>query len=324
MAGRVLGNYNYKNFSSMKRLRQVQNFIAGIVFILFWSVPAFASPIDSQKYSRIIWNYLETLCAFGPRNPGSEGYRETLTLIRKVGEKYADQVMEHPFLVRTTNSSSMEMVNLELRFQGTEGGAPILIGAHFDTRPFADEDPDPDKRSEPILGANDGGSGTSVLLGLAQYLNQHPVARPVHLVFFDGEDFGGKDSGLKLLGSTFYAQQLTQEERESWPYWVLVIDMIGDKDLQIFKETYSLKGSSSFLDKIYDVAREQGMHSFKESLKYTIFDDHYPFHRIGIPSTVLIDFDYPHWHTLADTLDKVSIESMYSVFSVVVKTIGKL
>ena len=291
-----------------------------MVFVLFWIQPGFGNILDSKKYSRIIWNYLETLCAFGPRNPGSEGYRETLNLIRKVGEKYADQVVEQPFLVRTPEGSQA-MTNLEFRFHGTQGGAPILIGAHFDTRPFADEDPDPANRSEPILGANDGGSGTAILLGLAQYLNQHPVTRPVHLVFFDGEDFGAKGSGLNLLGSTYYAQELAKKERAKWPYWVLVIDMVGDKDLQIFKETHSLKGSSSFLDKIYAVARDQGVKSLKEETKYTIFDDHYPFHQMGIPSTVLIDFDYPHWHTLRDTLDKCSIESMISIFSVVVKTI---
>ena len=306
----------------MAKLRQVRNFtiVGSMVFVFFWSQPGFGNILDSKKYSRIIWNYLETLCAFGPRNPGSEGYRETLDLIRKVGEKYADQVVEQPFLVRTPEGTQA-MTNLEFRFHGTQGGAPILIGAHFDTRPFADEDPDPANRSEPILGANDGGSGTAILLGLAQYLNQHPVTRPVHLVFFDGEDFGAKGSGLNLLGSTYYAQELAKKERAKWPYWVLVIDMVGDKDLQIFKETHSLKGSSSFLDKIYAVARDQGVKSLKEETKYTIFDDHYPFHQMGIPSTVLIDFDYPHWHTLRDTLDKCSIESMISIFSVVVKTI---
>jgi hypothetical protein len=305
----------------MAKLRQARYFMAvgSMVFVFFCSQPGFGNILDSKKYSRIIWNYLETLCAFGPRNPGSEGYRETLNLIRKVGEKYADQVVEQPFLVRTSSEGTQAMTNLELRFQGTQGGAPILIGAHFDTRPFADEDPDPANRLKPILGANDGGSGTAILLGLAQYLSQHPVARPVHLVFFDGEDFGAKGSGLNLLGSTYYAQQLAKQERV--PYWVLVIDMVGDKDLQIFKETHSLKGSSSFLDKIYRVARDQGVGALKEETKYTIFDDHYPFHRMGIPSTVLIDFDYPYWHTLQDTLDKCSIESMISIFSVVVKTI---
>jgi glutaminyl-peptide cyclotransferase len=308
----------------MKILRQVRNLVAVASLVLFWSLPGFGNTLDSEKYSKVIWNYLETLCSFGPRNPGSEGYRETLRLIRKVGEKYADQVLEQPFLVRTSTSTTEPMVNLELRFEGTQGGTPILIGAHFDTRPFADEDPDPANWSAPILGANDGGSGTAVLLGLAQYLSQHPAARPVHLVFFDGEDFGGKDAGLKLLGSTYYAQQLLEKEKSEWPYWVLVIDMIGDKDLQIFKEDHSLKGSASFLDKIYSVAKEQGVVALSEKMKYTIYDDHYPFHRMGIPSTVLIDFDYPYWHTLEDTLDKCSIESMLTIFSVVVKTIEDL
>jgi glutaminyl-peptide cyclotransferase len=310
----------------MARLMRIKNFIAAgcLILVLLWSPLTFGDTLVTKKYSRVIWSYLETLCDFGPRNPGSEGYRETIDLIRKVGEKYADQVVEQPFIVRTPAGTSQSMINLELRFEGTEGGAPILIGAHFDTRPFADEDPDPKKRSEPILGANDGGSGTAVLLGLAQYLNQHPAARPIHLVFFDGEDFGAKGSGMNLLGSSYFAQELSRKERSQWPYWVLVIDMIADKDLQIFKETYSLKGSASFLDKLYRVAKDQGVSSLVDKTKYTIFDDHYPFHRMGIPSTVLIDFDYPYWHTHEDTLDKCSIESMMSIFSVVIKTIEDL
>ena len=310
----------------MKRLRQIRYFtvIGGMVLFLSWSQAGFGNNLDAQKYSRIVWNYLETLCAFGPRNLGSEGYRETLNLIRKVGEKYADAVIEQPFLVKTSATTSKAMVNLELRFHGTQGGQPILIGAHFDTRPYADEDPNPEKWSQPILGANDGGSGTALLLGLAQYLNQHPVARPVHLVFFDGEDFGAKGSGLNLLGSTFYAQQLLKLEKTQWPYWVLIVDMVADKDLQIFKETFSVKGSARFLDKIYRVAKKQEVHTLKDEKKYTIYDDHYPFHKMGIPATVLIDFDYPHWHTLADTLDKCSIENLSSIFSVVLETIKDL
>ena len=319
-------NLNPERYHSMKRFKKVRTITAltSLFFVLLGSQAGIGNTLASEKYSRVIWNYLETLCDFGPRNPGSEGYRQTLDLIRKVGEKYADQMIEHPFSVRTGQGTSQDMTNLELRFQGTQGGAPILIGAHFDTRPFADEDPDPKNRSIPILGANDGGSGTAVLLGLAQYLNQHPVARPVHLVFFDGEDFGTKGSSLNLLGSTYFAQELVKKEKSEWPYWVLVIDMVGDKDLQIFKENHSLKGSAKFLDKIYRVAKDQGVQALIEKTKYTIYDDHYPFHRMGIPSTVLIDFDYPYWHTLEDTLDKCSIESMMSIFSVVVKTLEEL
>ena len=277
--------------------------------------------MDGAKYSRTIWNYLETLCEFGPRNPGSEGYLKTIELIRSVGKKYADQVVEQPFQVQISEGKKIRMVNLELQFAGTEGGTPIVIGSHFDTRPFADQETDLEKQITPILGANDGGSSTAVLLALAHYLFQHPAPRPIHLVFFDGEDYGSRESGLNLLGSTHYAQSLLQVDRKSWPYWVLILDMIGDKDLQIFKETYSLKGSSRFLDRIYSIAEKQKNASFKSQSKYTIFDDHYPFYKLGIPATVLIDFDYPYWHTQEDTLDKCSPESMFSVFSVVTETI---
>ena len=300
-----------------------------IKIIAIFILTVFLIPMDTgssdavvnEKYSRIIWEYLEKLCEFGPRNPGSKGYRDSIKLISSVGLKYADRFVEHPFTVQLSEGKTISMINLELQFAGTQGGTPILIGTHFDTRPFADQEANPKKRIIPILGANDGGSSTAVLLGLAHYLFQNPMPRPVHLVFFDGEDFGAKGSGLNLLGSTYYAQNLLKQNQKSWPYWVLVIDMIGDKDLQIFKETNSMKGSSRFLDKIYSIAKQQKITSFKSKAKYTIYDDHYPFHKIGIPATVLIDFDYPYWHTQEDTLDKCSPESMFSVFSVVVEAV---
>lgn len=302
-------------------------FLSKFIFILFLTVfliPMKTAAVDevaNQKYSRIIWEYLETLCEFGPRNPGSKGYRDTIQLIRRVGKKYADRVVEHPFGVQVSDEKTISMINLELQFAGTEGGSPVLIGSHFDTRPFADQESDPEKQIMPILGANDGGSSTAVLLGLAHYLFQNPMPRPVHLVFFDGEDFGAKDSGLNLLGSTYYAQNLLKQKRQSWPFWVLVIDMIGDKDLQIFKEAYSMKGGGRFLDKIFSIAEKQKVKSFMPRSKYAVFDDHYPFYKMGIPAAVLIDFDYPYWHTQEDTLDKCSPESMFSVFSVVVEAI---
>ena len=280
--------------------------------------------VVNEKYSRIIWDYLTKLCELGPRNPGSQGYRDAIKLINRVGMKYADRVVEHPFIVQLSDGKTISMVNLELQFDGTEGGAPILIGSHFDTRPFSDQEKEPEKRIMPIIGANDGGSSTAVLLGLAHYLFQNPMPRPIHLVFFDGEDFGAKGSGLNLLGSTHYAQSLLKQNRRFWPYWVLVLDMIGDKDLQIYKETYSIKGSNNFLDKIYSIAKKQKVTSFKPKSKYTIFDDHYPFYKIGIPATLLIDFDYPYWHTQEDTLEQCSSESMFSVFSVLVETVRSL
>ena len=276
-----------------------------------------AQPPDPESYRGILWNYLETLSGFGPRYTGTPGYERTLQLIRQAGREFADAVLEHPFAIQRHNGEQLRMVNIEFIFNGTAGGRPVLVGAHYDTRPFADQESDPESRARPIQGANDGGSGTAVLLGLARYLKEHPVQQPVRLMFFDGEDFGTTGSGEMFIGSNYHADRLKRLAPEEWPQAVLVVDMVGDKDLQIFKETYSMRSGPKLLDRIYSVARRQNVPQFKAESKYSVLDDHVPFARLGIPSILLIDFDYPYWHKLSDTLDKCSPESLWAVFSVV-------
>ncbi|MEE9258605.1 MAG: M28 family peptidase [Nitrospinaceae bacterium] len=279
---------------------------------------------EFQPYSKILWGYLETLVGFGPRNPGSGGYVRTARLIKSVGRDTADQVIEHAFNLHRKGDEILQFTNIELRFNGTKGGQPILVGAHYDTRPFADEESDPALQSQPILGANDGGSGTAVLLGLARYLKENRPGRPVHLMFFDGEDFGAKGSGETLIGSNYHARQLGKRDPKDWPHSVLIVDMVGDRELEIYKETFSMKNAHWLLDVIYDKAEEHRLTQFKRKSKHTLYDDHYPFIKLGIPSAVLIDFDYPHWHKLSDTLDKCSPESLLAVFTVVAEVLGEL
>lgn len=295
--------------------------IAGIIFL---SPLKRAEPDSRDRFSSVIWGYFEKLCSFGPRNPGSAGYREAIQFIKRMGIRFADEVIEHPFEVLQSNGRRVKLVNLEFRFRGTEEGKPLLIGTHFDTRPFADEESDPNLHAVPIPGANDGGSGSAVLLGLAEYLKENRLRRSVHLVFFDGEDLGVKGSGENLLGSFYYSQQLETRDPEDWPFGVIIIDMVGDKDLNIYKETQSLKSGPWLLDAVYHVAKREGFPQFLEQSKYTIYDDHYPFFKLGIPSILLIDFDYPYWHTLQDTLDKCSPESLFAVFAVVVGALDEI
>ena len=280
-----------------------------------------AQPFAEEKYSKIVWNYLGELAGFGPRFVGTKGYDDTLQLIRQVGEEFANNILEHPLVIQRHSGEMMRMINIELIFNGNSGGRPILIGTHYDTRPFADQELDPKLHNRPIIGANDGGSGTAILLGLAQYLKEHPVNQPVRLMFFDGEDFGKSGSGEMFIGSNYHASQLEQLPLEQWPLAVIIIDMVGDKDLEIFKETFSMANGSGLLDRIYEVARRQNIYQFNEKSKYTIRDDHLPFIRLGIPSVLLIDFDYPYWHKLSDTLDKCSRESLGAVFSVVAEVL---
>ena len=125
-----------------------------------------------------------------------------------MGKKYADEIREQIFTFQQPGGPTLDMVNIELVFHGKTKKAPLLLGAHYDTRPFADEEKDPYSQKLPIVGANDGGSGTAVLLALAQYLHAHKPERPVRLVFFDGEDYGAKFSSNYFLGSKHYAAQL--------------------------------------------------------------------------------------------------------------------
>ncbi|QPJ66434.1 MAG: M28 family peptidase [Candidatus Nitrohelix vancouverensis] len=272
------------------------------------------------EFSGKLWQGLELLCSFGPRYPGSPGYYQTRDLIRSVGASYAAEVSLQSFHpLRSAKGMGLEFQNIILKFPGTEGGKPLFIGAHYDTRPYADQESDEVLRKQPIVGANDGGSGVALLLALAEWYSRFPPKGPVHLVFFDGEDYGDHSSGGGLLGSTYMAEQVEGMSPEDQPYLVLVVDMIGDAELEIFRETYSQISAGAYLDGIVAKATELGYSQFKDQKKYTVYDDHYPFYKRGIPAIVLIDLDYPHWHLLSDTLDKCSEESLLAVFRVLLE-----
>lgn len=293
-------------------------------FLLVVLLPGTAISENLKGYQQTLWNHLEAVVAVGPRPPGSPAIKKLRGYIRSVGEKYADEIREQKFTFQKPGQPTIKLINIELVFHGKTKKAPLLVGAHYDTRPFADEEEDPYARKIPIVGANDGGSGTAVLLALAQYLHAHKPERPVRLVFFDGEDYGLKHSSDYFLGSKHYASQLNKADRKEWPYCVLIIDMVGDRDLNIARETYSAENASWLIDLIAKSAKKLKVSQFQNPPKHTVRDDHLPFIKIGVPAAVLMDFDYPYWHTHQDTLDKCSPESLYAVFSVVVDAMGKI
>jgi Zn-dependent M28 family amino/carboxypeptidase len=293
-------------------------------FLVIALLPGAAGSQDLKGYQQILWKHLEAVVAVGPRPPGSPALEKLRGHIRSVGKKYADEIREQKFTFQRRGGPIVTMVNIELVFHGKTKKAPLLLGAHYDTRPFADKEKEAYSQKFPIVGANDGGSGTAVLLGLAQYLHAHKPQRPVRLVFFDGEDYGAEGSSDYFLGSKYYAAQLKNKDRREWPYCVLIIDMVGDKELHIARETYSAENASWLVETISKSAKKLKVSQFYNPPKHTVRDDHLPFIKIGVPAVVLMDFDYPYWHTLQDTLDKCSPESLYAVFSVVVDAMGKI
>ncbi|MCA9483781.1 MAG: M28 family peptidase [Nitrospina sp.] len=293
--------------------------------LMLWQLPVCVSRAqEPTDYKALLWHHLKNVVEFGPRPPGSHAHAELRRYIKNVGGRFADSVREITFTYPAPDGEMLVMHNVEFHFEGRERGRPVLLGAHYDTRRFADEDPDPANQTEPIVGANDGGSGTAELLALAQYFKEHPPRRPVRLVFFDGEDYGKKFTENYFIGSKRYAADLGRASAEERPFCVLVIDMVGDRDLDIYKEVYSNENARWLVDLVFGAAEKRGARAFHSKPRYTIRDDHLPFLQMGIPAAVLIDFDYPYWHTQEDTLDKCSEESLYEVFQVVVDAVNQM
>nr|HID14588.1 M28 family peptidase [Anaerolineae bacterium] len=178
---------------------------------------------------------------------------------------------------------------------GRVGEGPVIIlGAHYDTRRSADQE-DP---SVPVMGANDGASGVAVLLELARTLDRDRLRHQVWLAFFDAEDNGRLDGWEWCVGSSYMAAHL-----EITPQAVVVVDMIGDADQQIYLERNS---DAALQTRLWEIAATLGYTStFIPEYRWTIYDDHVPFAQRGIPAVDIIDFDYPYWHTTQDTPDKV-------------------
>jgi glutaminyl-peptide cyclotransferase len=260
------------------------------------TLPATSEPLQFEGEQA--YQYVLAQEAFGPRPTGSEAGWAT-------GDYIIQQLERLGWTVETQ----------EFVFQGVRGrniigkagrGPLVIIGAHYDTRPVADHDPDPANRKQPILGANDGGSGVAVLLELARVLDREALDRQVWLAFFDAEDRGRLEGWPFSVGAREMAQNLVIR-----PQAVAVVDMVGDADQNIYYERNSDPELSA---ELWAIAADLG---YSDSIipqpKHTIIDDHLPFVEQGIPSVDIIDFDYPYWHTLEDTADKVSPTSLERV-----------
>jgi len=244
--------------------------------------------------------------AFGPRTTGSEAQEKFLSwLIENLGSAGWQSSIQQ------TEMLGHSIKNVIAK-RGNEKPQIILL-AHYDSRLLADNDSDPIKQILPVPGANDGASGVAVLLELARILPVDSV--PVWLVFVDAEDNGRIPGWDWILGSRAFAASLTDK-----PKAVVLVDMIGDADLNIYME----KNSDPELTKqIWGVAKNLGFEkSFIPQYKYQVIDDHIPFLEIGIPAVDIIDLDYKYWHTSQDTADKVSPGSLQRVGETLLKWIS--
>ncbi len=236
--------------------------------------------------------------SLGPRIPGTEGHDQVVSWIESELKGAGWQV----------DGERTEINNKSVRnIIASRGGAEnyILVGAHYDSRIYADQDPDQSLRGEPMPGANDGASGVAVLLELARILPAK-ANQNIKLVFFDAEDNGGIADWDWILGSQAYVR-----DAKVLPAVVVIVDMIGDADLQIY---YERNSDPALREEIWRMAASLGYGDvFIPEERHSMLDDHTPFLEAGIPAVDIIDFDYPYWHTTSDTGDKVSPASLKAV-----------
>jgi len=193
----------------------------------------------------------------------------------------------------------------------------IILATHYDSKKLADKDLL--NKDEPVLGANDSASGVAVLVELAKVLgNSHTIPIVgVDIIFFDGEEGnenqGGDYSDWEPIGSTYFAEHLSEFYSDINPEQAIVIDMVCDKDLKIYKEESSVHYASTQVDQFWNIAKSKDSHEFQDQVGGIIKDDHTPLNNIGIPSFLVIDIEYPYFHTTNDTLDKCSSQSLEAV-----------
>jgi glutaminyl-peptide cyclotransferase len=254
------------------------------------------APLEKRSFDGgRAYQYALDQCEIGPRPPGSDAGWATgeyiLAKLKNLGWQ--------------TKTQEFEYRGVSLRnIIGKRGSGPVVIlGAHYDTRPVADRDPQ--HADQPIVGGNDGASGVAVLLELADVLAQHELENEVWLAFFDAEDSGRLEGWPFAVGSAYMAENLTVR-----PECVIVVDMVGDRDQKLYYEGNS---DPALRERLWAIAADLGYRQFVPEVGYTLVDDHVPFVNGGIPAVDIIDFRYHYWHTVQDTCDKIGAGSLERV-----------
>jgi glutaminyl-peptide cyclotransferase len=286
--------------------------VAGVIVVAALLAGCGRPEFDGQR----AYATLREQCDFGPRPPGSEAHEAMLAWLVVTLNGLADNVALQNFTT-TAADGDVRLTNVIASFS-PERRERILLCAHWDTRAVADRDPDPANRGKPIPGADDGASGVAILIELARVMADRRPPAGVDLVFFDGED-GGDGGGLGnwCLGSRYYASRMG----DYCPRFAVVVDMVGDGDLSIPRESNSWSANPEVVERVWAAAKKVGASHFVDALGTPIYDDHAPLILAGVPTALLIDFDYPWWHTLEDTPDKCSPESLGEVGRVLVELV---
>ncbi len=263
---------------------------------------------DSSK----AWDHLRQQVAIGPRPSGSPGNVKNREYITKTLAAIGIKTVEQAWTA-TTPIGPIRMVNLIATIPG-QRTERIVLASHFDTKLF---------REFRFVGASDGASSTAALLELARVIKARPT-RPftIELLFLDGEEATGEWLGTdNTYGSRHYVEVARKAGTLKSLRALILLDMIGDRQLNIRRETNS---TAWMTDIVWNVARRLGLQASFINESMAVEDDHLPFLKAGVPAIDIIDLDYPAWHTAQDTLDAVAARSLQTVGDVVVAALPEI
>ncbi len=283
--------------------------IALVIFFLVYSAPSLPAVSLQEEAFEITGNIL----ALGPRPSGSEALEKLREYMKSYFAGEGLELKQDVFSA-STPIGAVEMKNLIVKIPGTHGGKTVILAAHYESKYFDDLH---------FVGANDNASGTALLMAMAAGIRDKKYSFDVDLVFFDGEEsFGDQWTDTdSLYGSRHYVDTLKRTGAVPSVRAMILLDMIGDKDLGIDIDSSSTLELSKLLVKS---AESAGHVKVLSGRSISIEDDHTPFLKAGIPAIDIIDFSYDSWHTQDDTIEMISPESLGKVGDIVMKMLDFL
>lgn len=276
------------------------------------------SMADDAKFDeQRAFGYLQRICRIGPRITGSPGMSQQQALLAEHFKGLKAEVRLQSFdAPHPLGGGPVRMGNLIVSWH-PDAKQRVLLACHYDTRPYPDREVNPFRRRDIFLGANDGASGVALLMELGNQMHTLKPTYGVDFVFFDAEEFVFARGDKYFLGSEHFAKEYRDKPPEYRYVYGILLDMVADQNLQLYKERNSVRYAPELTDSIWAAAARAGVTEFVDRIKHEVEDDHIPLNRIAkIPTCDIIDFDFPYWHTRKDTPEVCSGESLGKVAKV--------
>ncbi|TCC94381.1 M28 family peptidase [Pedobacter frigiditerrae] len=273
--------------------------------------------------------YTKAQVDFGPRIPSTEAHTNCLNYLVKKFKSFGGEVFVQQGAAKTYDGKNHQLKNIIVAFN-PEKTQRVLITAHWDARPFSDQDPDPKMKNKPFDAANDGASGVAIMLEMARQIQQKQPNVGVDFMLWDIEDYGSSDDESAddttwCIGSQYWAKNPLVKGYK--PLYGINLDMVGGSNAQFTQDEISRKYAPEVVQKVWSIGNEIGYAAyFVNEISGSIIDDHYWVNKAGIPCIDIIDYSadgifYKNWHTQLDNLNNIDRNTLKAVGQTVLEVI---